>query len=97
MSHVYHSKLGDGRRIAIPADACRDAGIEPGDAVTIEVREDGLRVVPFGQVIKEVQAAFAPYKKAGVSVVDEFVRQRHEQAQRENDITTRRSDDKRRS
>jgi hypothetical protein len=34
--------------------------------------------------VREVQAAFAPYKQPGVSVVDELIRERREEAAREN-------------
>jgi hypothetical protein len=37
----------------------------------------------FEQVVREVQEAFAPYKQPGVSVVDELIRERREEAARE--------------
>ncbi len=84
MDHVFHAKLGEGRRVAIPAEVCQKIGLHPGDPVTIEIHEDGLHLVPYLQIIREVQKAFAPYKKPGVSVVDELIRERREEAARDN-------------
>ena len=83
MERVFHSKLGEGRRITIPAEACAQAKIAQGDAVVIVVRRDGLHVRPFSEVLQEVQQAFAPYRKPGVSVVDDLLRERREEAARE--------------
>jgi hypothetical protein len=51
--------------------------------LTIRIRDDGLHLVPFEQIIREVQAAFAPYRQPGVSVVDELIRERRAEAARE--------------
>jgi len=85
MDDVFHTRLGGGRRVAIPAQMCQKLGLHPGDPVAIELRDDGVHLVPYSQVIREVQKAFAPYKKPGVSVVDELIRERREEAAREND------------
>jgi AbrB family looped-hinge helix DNA binding protein len=84
MENVFHTKLSDGRRVAIPADVCQKLGIHPGDPLAIEIHDDGLHLIPYAQIIREVQKAFAPYKKPGVSVVDELIRERREEAAREN-------------
>jgi AbrB family looped-hinge helix DNA binding protein len=84
MNQVFHSKLGEGRRVAIPAEVCQKLGISQGDPITIEIREDGLHLIPYAQIIREVQAAFAPYKKPGVSAVDELISERRAEAARES-------------
>jgi AbrB family looped-hinge helix DNA binding protein len=80
MSNVYHTKLGEGRRVAIPAEACEQLGLRPGAPLTILIKDDGLHVVPYEQIVREVQAAFAPYRQSGVSVVDGLIRERREEA-----------------
>lgn len=85
MDHVYHTKLGEGRRIAIPAEVCKQMGLQTGAPLTITIEGDGLHVVPYEQIVREVQAAFAPYRKPGVSVVDELIRERREEAAREEE------------
>jgi AbrB family looped-hinge helix DNA binding protein len=84
METVFHTKLGEGRRVAIPADVCQKLGLHPGDPLAIEIHDDGLHLIPYAQIIRDVQKAFAPYKKRGVSVVDELIRERREEAGRQN-------------
>jgi AbrB family looped-hinge helix DNA binding protein len=83
MENVYHTKLGEGRRIAIPAEVCDQLGLRPGAPLAITIEADGLHVVPYEQIIREVQAAFAPYRQPGVSAVDELIQERRDEAVRE--------------
>ena len=83
MDHVYHTKLGEGHRVAIPAELCKQLGLRLGAPLALEVQGDGFRVVPYEEIIREVQAAFAPYKRPGVCEVDELIRARREEAARE--------------
>ena len=84
MENVFHTNLGKGRRVAIPAAVCQKLGLRPGDPLAIEIHDDGLHLVPLEQIVRDVQKAFAPYKKRGVSVVDELIRERREEAARQN-------------
>jgi AbrB family looped-hinge helix DNA binding protein len=77
--------LSEGRRIAIPAEACHKIGLSQGDPVTIEVREDGLHLVPYDQLIRDVQGAFSGYKRPGISEVDELIRERREETGRDDE------------
>ena len=62
---------------------CEQLGLRPGAPLAITIEDDGLHVFPYEQIIREVQAAFAPYRQAGVSTVDELIRERREEAARE--------------
>lgn len=42
MSNVIHTKLGGGRRVAIPAELCHRYGLEPGDPVVLEPADTGI-------------------------------------------------------
>ena len=35
MEQVYHVKLGDSRRLALPADLCRQLDLKPGDELLL--------------------------------------------------------------
>ena len=83
METVYHTKLGGGRRVAIPAEVCKKLGLAAGDALTIRLGEDGMQLLTFDHIIRDVQKAFAPYRKRGVNQVDELVRERRDEAARE--------------
>ncbi len=86
MDHVYHTKLAEGHRIAIPADLCKQLGLVPGAPLAIKVQDDGFQVMPYTQIIREVQAAFAPFKHPGTSMVDELIRERRVEAVREDTL-----------
>jgi AbrB family looped-hinge helix DNA binding protein len=59
MGNVIHTKLGEGRRVAIPAELCQRYGIEPGDPVVLEPADSGIVIRPLDTVIREVQAFFS--------------------------------------
>lgn len=84
MAHVIHTRLSDGRRIAIPAELCQRYGIEPGDPVVLEPMPDGVVLRPLQTVIRDVQAYFADVAPAGVSLSDELLHDRRQEAERED-------------
>jgi bifunctional DNA-binding transcriptional regulator/antitoxin component of YhaV-PrlF toxin-antitoxin module len=84
MANVIHTKLSEGRRVAIPAELCQRYGIEPGDPVVLEPSDSGIVMRPLDAVIREVQAYFADVAPPGVSLSEELLRDRREEAQREN-------------
>ena len=70
-------------RVVIPAEVRQHFGIEPGEELILCEGPQGIQLQTFQQAVKTVQAAFAPYKKPGFSVVDELIREREEEARRE--------------
>jgi AbrB family looped-hinge helix DNA binding protein len=84
MANVIHTKLGEGRRIAIPAELCERYGIEPGDPVVMEASDAGIVVRPLDVVIREVQAYFADVAPKNVLLSEELIRERREEAIRED-------------
>lgn len=84
MDHVIHTKMSEGRRVAIPAELCHKYGLEPGDAVVLEPSEAGIVVRPLETVIREVQAFFADAAPPGILLSEELIRERREEAARED-------------
>lgn len=80
MTQVYQTKLGEGRRMAIPVEVCQKLQIRPGDPLLVEVREDGLYVKTLEQVIGEIQQTFARYQTQDQSEVEELIRQRRQES-----------------
>ncbi|MFO0807539.1 MAG: AbrB/MazE/SpoVT family DNA-binding domain-containing protein [Gemmataceae bacterium] len=76
----FHTKLGDDGRIVIPAECRKRFGLKPGDTVVVEADELGLHLRSMAQVVKDVQAAFAPFCVPGKSVVDELIAERRAEA-----------------
>jgi bifunctional DNA-binding transcriptional regulator/antitoxin component of YhaV-PrlF toxin-antitoxin module len=84
MATVIHTKLGEGRRVAIPAELCQRYGIEPGDPVVLEPTATGIVMRPLEVVIREVQAYFADLAPPDVKLSEELLRERREEAKREH-------------
>ncbi len=70
-------------RIVIPADLRDQLGIEPGHDLILSGDDHGIHLQTFDQAVRAAQAAFAPFRVPGVSVVDELIRDRREEAGRE--------------
>ena len=58
MSHVTHTKLGEGRRVVIPAELCQRYGLEPGDPVVLEPSDTGITVRPLDDVDRRSAGVF---------------------------------------
>jgi AbrB family looped-hinge helix DNA binding protein len=84
MNDVMHVKLGEGRRVAIPASLCQRVGIKPGDPLVLEVSDHAITLRPYDEVIREVQAHFMKLAPPGVIMSDELSRDRRAEAKRES-------------
>jgi bifunctional DNA-binding transcriptional regulator/antitoxin component of YhaV-PrlF toxin-antitoxin module len=83
MFHVTHTKMGEGRRVAIPADLCQEYGMQPGTPIVLEPSQAGIVVRPLETVIDEVQAFFADVAPPNVLLSEELVRDRRAEAARD--------------
>ena len=84
MENVVHTKLGEGRRVAIPAELCHRYGIEPGDPVVLEPSDAGIVMRPLDAVIREVQAFFADAAPADVVLSEELIRDRRAESEQDS-------------
>ncbi|PTQ63655.1 antidote-toxin recognition antitoxin MazE [Sphingomonas sp. PP-CE-3G-477] len=82
---TYHAKVVSGQ-IVLPPELRRDAGIEDGDSLVIELNPDGgLTMKTYAQVVREVQSEFRSMAKpADRNLVDELLADRRADAVREN-------------
>jgi AbrB family looped-hinge helix DNA binding protein len=71
-------------RIVIPSEFRERHGIEPGQEVIISEEPQGLCLQTFRQAMARAQAYFAAYRRGGESVVDELIRDRREEAAKED-------------
>jgi AbrB family looped-hinge helix DNA binding protein len=70
-------------RVSIPAALRQKLGIESGEDLILSEDDRGIHLQTFEQVVKAVQEMFAGYRVPGVSVVDDLIREREEEAGRE--------------
>ena len=86
MSESLEVKSGKARvdeagRIVIPAEFRKALGIKPGDGMSMIIEDDGIKLMTMEQVVKWAQKGLGlpvPY-----SLVDELLRERREEADRE--------------
>jgi AbrB family looped-hinge helix DNA binding protein len=69
-------KVGADGRVLIPAELRKAAGIAPGSTVDAEVVDGELRLIPFAEKLRRVQALLAPLKRPGVDEIEEFLAER---------------------
>ena len=79
----YKARVDKQGRLVIPVEVRRELNIGPGEPVTVWSERGELRMVTLKQAVENIQAIAAKLKKPGESVVDEFLRERREEAARE--------------
>jgi bifunctional DNA-binding transcriptional regulator/antitoxin component of YhaV-PrlF toxin-antitoxin module len=84
MVNVIHTKMGEGRRVAIPANLCLEYGLQAGTPVVLEPSQSGIVVRPLETVIREVQAFFADAAPPDVLLSEELSRDRKAEAARDS-------------
>ncbi len=70
-------------RIVIPADYRKKLGVKPGDQVIVVLEGNSVRLVTKEQAIKEAQEIVGSFVAPDVSLVDELLQDRREEAARE--------------
>jgi AbrB family looped-hinge helix DNA binding protein len=70
-------------RVLIPAELRQTCGITTGQELILSSDDCGIHLQTFAQAVRAAQEAFAPYRIPGVSIVDELIRERQEEAKRE--------------
>jgi AbrB family looped-hinge helix DNA binding protein len=79
----YHVRVSDGRRVVLPADVCKQLGIDVGDTVIVDVAEGKVQLHSFDTTLLNFRALLASKVPVGVSLVDELLAERRAEAERE--------------
>jgi AbrB family looped-hinge helix DNA binding protein len=82
-SNISRVRVDSAGRIVIPAEMRQSLGIQPGQDLILSGDGRGIHLQTFLQAAKAAQEAFAPYRPEGVSIVDELIRERRDEARRE--------------
>lgn len=69
-------------RLTLPAELLSATRLEPG-SVHVRVTEDGLEILSRRAALKRAQAILAPYIPRDVSLVDDLIAERRQEAARE--------------
>ena len=83
LGRYFRGRVDKQGRLVIPAAVREQLGIGPATAVTVWTDGQEMRMTTVKAAMKQVQYWAARFKKPGESVVDEFLRERREEAARE--------------
>lgn len=79
----FKVRVAAGGRIEIPVEVRQELGIREGEDILLSRSGDGYRLTTFQEAIRQAQDLFTRTKKPGEMVVDEFLRERREEAAKE--------------
>ena len=80
----YRLKIDPAGRVVIPVEIRNRLKVKPGRELFADLDQQGvLRLRTFEQIMAQLQKAYAPFKKPGESVTEEFIKERREEAGRE--------------
>ena len=85
MNEVYRAKLNDEGRLVIPAACRKRLGMSPGQELLLQISEQGLLVYTQDLAVKRLQDWVTARVPPGVSIVDELIADRRDEAARELD------------
>jgi bifunctional DNA-binding transcriptional regulator/antitoxin component of YhaV-PrlF toxin-antitoxin module len=80
---TYQLKVDSAGRVVLPADFRLRSAIATGDQLVADDDGAGIRIRTVDQAIAEAQALVARLVPEGVSLVDELIAEREEEAARE--------------
>lgn len=80
MENVYHVKLGDSRRLALPAELCRSLGINPGDDLLLLPHENGLAVTTLRKEADRMRRELRQMLGKGKPLTDDLKQLRQSEA-----------------
>jgi bifunctional DNA-binding transcriptional regulator/antitoxin component of YhaV-PrlF toxin-antitoxin module len=75
-SQPYHIRIGEGRRVVLPAEVCKAMSLGIGDTITIRVEDNRATLSGVVRTIERFQSLLAERVPPGVSFVDELIAER---------------------
>ncbi|MGA2249987.1 AbrB/MazE/SpoVT family DNA-binding domain-containing protein [Terracidiphilus sp.] len=78
--------LGESGRIVLPAELRKEFGLKPGDRLTISSEGGSIRIRNMDMTLKEVRESIIAKRGSLSGILDEFLAEKHEEAQREAEL-----------
>jgi len=76
-------RINENGRVVIPAAFREELGIKPGDELTLRLEDGELRISTLRSRLERARRHVLKYVKPAVSLVDELIAERREEAKRE--------------
>jgi AbrB family looped-hinge helix DNA binding protein len=73
-------QIRKGGRLVVPVKLRKALNIKAGDEIVARLENDSIRLIPVQQAVKLAQKAVKQYVPKGVSLVDELIKARREEA-----------------
>lgn len=83
MEKTIRGKVSGAGRVVLPAELRKEFGIKDGSEVLFSRTPHGIEIKTLDQAVKEAQEFCSRFAKPDVSLVDELIRERREEAARE--------------
>jgi bifunctional DNA-binding transcriptional regulator/antitoxin component of YhaV-PrlF toxin-antitoxin module len=84
MEQVYHVKLGDSRRLALPAELCRSLGLQSGEELLLTRTDTGVAVTPLRLQAEQMRQELKDMLgEGGTPLADDLKKLRQADAARE--------------
>ena len=84
MTHQsFQVRVSNGRRVVLPSEVCKQLGIDVGDSVIVDVDDGKVQLHSFDTRLADFRAELSSRVPPGVSLVDELIAERREEARRE--------------
>lgn len=80
---THRVRLDPAGRMLIPARLRQRLNVKEGDTLLLTESESGLRIQTLAEVVKETQDYVRQFIPAGVSLVDELLQERRDEAARD--------------
>ncbi len=80
---VYRSRIDKSGRIVLPAEVREHLGVGEGDSVLVVQEGESVEILTMREAIRQAQDYFCGLVPADVSLADELIRERREEAARE--------------
>jgi len=82
----YTVNLQEKGELIIPESVCKQLNLQPGDRFTLTIETDGsLRLVSLRQQVQKLKGIFKEIAP-GVSLADELIQERRQEALREREL-----------
>jgi AbrB family looped-hinge helix DNA binding protein len=80
----FRTQVDNSGRILLPLELRKEINLKKGDTIVLRQMEDKVELLKFQDIINEIHSIFANNKKPGISMTDEFIKQRRAEAELEN-------------
>ena len=75
--------MRSGGRLVVPANLRKALKIKTGDEIIVRLENDSIRLIPMHQAVSLAQMIVKQYAPQGISLVDELIKARRQEAGRE--------------